>query len=300
MITKKTIIIPFLILAFFVGLFVYLNKSKRNSQPPVTVLPNAPKKITHPLQIEEMRKKEYQGSEIKIEQELSDRPSYNQYLASYQSEGLKIYGLLTVPKAAPPVNGWPVIIFNHGYIPPEQYQTIQSYASYLDVFARNSYIVFKPDYRGNANLEGKPEGAYFSPAYTTDVLNAVLSMKRFDKADPKRIGMWGHSMGGNITLRSMVVSKDIKAGVIWAGVVGSYESLLNRWRRGVPFSSSDRENRAGRPSRSDLIKQFGDFNSNPSFWNSISPILYVSGISGPLQLHHSFSDTTVPFEFSQL
>jgi len=29
--------------------------------------------------------------------------------------------------------------------------------------------------------------------------------------------MWGHSMGGEITLRAMVVSRDINAGVIWAG-----------------------------------------------------------------------------------
>ena len=43
--------------------------------------------------------------------------------------------------------------------------------------------------------------------------------------------MWGHSMGGYITVRSMVTAGDIKAGVIWAGVVASYPDLMERWRR---------------------------------------------------------------------
>jgi uncharacterized protein len=50
------------------------------------------------------------------------------------------------------------------------------------------------------------------------VLNAVAAIKQYVDADPERVGMWGHSMGGQITLRSMVVSEEIKAGVIWAGV----------------------------------------------------------------------------------
>ena len=60
------------------------------------------------------------------------------------------------------------------------------------------------------------------------------SVKRLDEADPARIGMWGHSMGGFITLRSMVISDEIKAGVIWGGVVVSFPDLFTRWRRGDP------------------------------------------------------------------
>ena len=32
----------------------------------------------------------------------------------------------------------------------------------------------------------------------------------YEGVDSNKIGMWGHSMGGHITLESMVVSKDIK------------------------------------------------------------------------------------------
>ena len=126
---------------------------------------------------------------------MPEKNNYRQFLASYQSDGLKINALLTVPNGEKPENGWPAIIFNHGYIPPEEYKTTERYVAYVDGFARNGYIVFKPDYRGHGDSEGNPEGAYYSPAYTIDVLNAVASVKKFKDADPNKIGMWGHSMG---------------------------------------------------------------------------------------------------------
>jgi len=255
--------------------------------------------MTHPLQILQMRERNYPGSEIVIEDELSSQNNYKQYIASYRSDGLKIYAFLTIPQEDPPPSGWPVIVFNHGYIPPEDYQTQERYGAYVDVFARNGYVVFKPDYRGHGNSDGNPEGAYFSDAYTVDVLNAVSGVKKLKDVDANRIGMWGHSMGGSITLRSMVVSKDIKAGVIWAGVVGSYEDMMNRWQRRIPWRPSQRENMAHRPSRDDLIEQFGDFSTNPQFWKSIAPINFVADISGPIQLHHGLADESVPPEFSE-
>ncbi len=67
------------------------------------------------------------------------------------------------------------------------------------------------------------------PDYTAYVLNAIASLKAYAHADPRRIGMWGHSIGEQITLRAMVVSGDIKAGVIWGGVVVAYPDLIARW-----------------------------------------------------------------------
>lgn len=78
-------------------------------------------------------------------------------------------------------------------------------------------MVLKPDYRGHGNSEGNPSGAYGSNGYTIDVLNAVASIKKYLGVSPENIGMWGHSLGGFLALRNMVVSKDVKAGVIWAG-----------------------------------------------------------------------------------
>lgn len=269
--------------------------------------------IPYPLQIDAMRARAYPGSDIVIETTLDPGVNYSRSIVSYLSEGLKIYALMTVPLASippfneasgtvpnaeKPVTGWPVIIFNHGFIPPDVYVTTERYVAYVDLIARNGYIVFRSDYRGHGNSEGVAGGAYSRPDYTVDVLNAVASMKRYADADPNRIGMWGHSMGGYITLRSMVITDDIKAGVIWAGVVGSYPDLLTRWRRGTGSSIPS----TPRPGswRTTLMDTFGSPEENPEFWNSISANSYLADLSGPIQLHHGTADADVPLEFSEL
>lgn len=255
----------------------------------------------HELQIATLRNGTYPGSELTVEQSLPNGSNYSRTIVSYRSEGNKIYALLTVPNGEKPATGWPVIIFNHGYIPPTQYRTTERYVAYTDAFSRNGYIVLKPDYRGHGDSEGQPSGAYGSNGYTIDVLNAIASIRKYADANPEKIGMWGHSMGGFITLRAMVVSKDVKAGVIWGGVVGSYEDMLNRWRRatGTPNPTFPLPSGARRW-RQELVEQYGDPGKNPEFWKSISATSFLADISGPLQIHHGQNDTSVPLEFSEM
>jgi dipeptidyl aminopeptidase/acylaminoacyl peptidase len=251
--------------------------------------------------IEVMRQQEYPGSEIVLEEWLEPGVNYDRYIASYQSEGNKIFALLTLPHGEIPATGWPVVIFNHGYIPPDQYRTTERYVAYVDAFASHGYIVLRSDYRGHGNSEGEAGGNYSTLAYTVDVLNAVAAVKMFPHADPNRIGMWGHSMGGQITLRSMVVTDDIKAGVIWAGVVGSYPDLFAQWRQGgeIVVPTPDPTSSRGRW-RWRLMETYGSPEENPAFWASISPNAYLSDLSGPIQLHHGTADPTVPFVVSEM
>jgi dipeptidyl aminopeptidase/acylaminoacyl peptidase len=251
----------------------------------------------HPMTIAYLRKQSYAGSPLTLEQILQPGSNYNRSIVSYRSEGLKVYALLTVPLGQRPATGWPVVIFNHGYIPPEEYSTTERYEAYLDGFAANGYIVLRPDLRGHGNSEGVANGAYGHPDYTIDVLNAVASIKQLGEADANRIGMWGHSMGGYLTLRAMVVSPDIKAGVIWSGVVASYEDLLNIWTMGADIGLiPEGVRRWG----TQLLAEVGTPEENPSFWSSISANSYVADLSGPLQLHHGSGDLVVPLAFSNL
>ncbi|MEZ4863605.1 MAG: alpha/beta fold hydrolase [Caldilineaceae bacterium] len=256
----------------------------------------------HPLMVEYMRQQEYPGSEVVIEQVLAPGVNYNRYIASYRSEGYKIYALLTVPQGVKPATGWPVIIFNHGFIPPEIYRTTERYVAYVDGFARNGYIVFRSDYRGHGFSEGEPTSSRGDPAYTIDVLNAVATMKRYADADPNRIGMWGHSMGGLLTLRSMVTTKDIKVGVIWAGVVAPYDVLYRRRNNDATPEPTPADPTAAqrRRWRQEMIDRFGTPEENPAAWAAISPNSYVRDLSGPMQLHHGTADGEVPLEYSQI
>ena len=248
------------------------------------------KKALHPMAIEALRGREYPGSNIVIEQELDKTNAYRQYIASYSSDGLKIYGLLTVPTSAKPDKGFPAIIFLHGYIPPKEYNTTKNYAGYQPMLARNGFVTFKPDLRGHGRSEGDPVTAHFSEGYVVDTLNLVSSLQKYAEVDGDRIGVWGHSNGGETGLRAMVSSSNIKAGVFWAGVVGSFPDMLDVYTTRIPFLRDFREQ--------PLIKEYGTPLENPDFWNQLDPYTYLKDISGPIQLHHGTRDTSVPHELS--
>lgn len=298
---KSIVAVGIVVLVIFgTAYFFFYAKSTLQNKSVEKIRVTSPASVlSNPLQIVSMRARSYKGSDLVIEQTLEQGSNYNQYIASYVSDGLKIYGLLTVPQGEKPKNGWPVIIFNHGFIPPATYLTTERYVAYVDAFAKDGYIVFKSDYRGNGNSDGKPEGAYYSPSYAIDVLNAISSLKRYKDADATRIGMWGHSMGGNITLRVLVVDpKDIKAAVIWGGVVGSYQDLLYNWQRKVSYQPPPSELSLRNNYREALLKQYGKPQDNPTFWHSIDPTYFLSDISAPIQLDHGESDEEVPLDFS--
>jgi len=273
----------------------------------ITTLFHSPQTVTfqdvaqnlNPLSIIAMRARTYPGSDITIEKTLTPAPTYNRYIASYTSDGLKIYALLYVPKGTKPQNGWPVIVFNHGYITPEKYTPDGNYIAYLDAFAKNGYIVFKPNYRGNGKSEGSPTSTYFSPDYTIDDLNAIASIKKYSDANPNAIGVYGHSMGGNITLRDIVVNRtDIKAVVIWGGVVGSINEIMNNWQNRVSYKPDAEDLRLRNLNSNTLVGIYGTPAENPDFWNSVDPTFFVKDITTPIQIHVGLADNQVPPDFS--
>jgi dipeptidyl aminopeptidase/acylaminoacyl peptidase len=265
--------------------------------PTETIVPSPTETpIPHPMSIAALRAGAYTGSPIVIEKELQRGSNYRRYYAYYLSEGLKIYALLTIPMAEPPAGGFPAIVFNHGYIPPDVYRTTERYIAYVDEIARAGYVVLRIDYRGHDASEGEATGAYGSPGYQIDVLNAVASIQQLPEVNPDKVGMWGHSMGGYLTLRAMVSSPDVKVGVIWAGVVASYEEMLYNWRRTGSFTPSPSSRGVGW--RTQWLETYGAPEDNPVFWDSVSATSYLADLSGPLQLHHGTNDEDVPLDFS--
>ena len=113
--------------------------------------------------------------------------------------------------------------------------------------------------------------------------------------------MWGHSMGGSITLQIMVSTKVIKAGVIWAGMVGSYSDINQWWmqRLGIDTAPTPDSEGTRRWGFWDLIDTYGTVAENPEFWSSISATSYLADISGPIQLHHGTADASVPYVWSE-
>jgi len=251
-----------------------------------------------PLSIPSLAHRDYEQGEIRIEKKVKANKSFTSYIASYSSDGLKVYTLLSIPNTPAPANGFPVIIVNHGYINPQGYDTVSSYKSITDYFSQKGYLVLKPDYRGNGKSEIDNK-ALMRFAYPIDVMNLISGIPSIKEANSNSIYLWGHSMGGEVTLEVLEIignsddfSKSIKAAVLWAPVTDPLKWFsrqnLPRLEESVitPFPYSKTFQILGKPE------------DNPKLWESISPLSYLGDIKIPVQIVHGTNDETVPYQWS--
>lgn len=270
-----------------------------NETPPEQPIPAQPFEIGNELTIAALAERTIEGSEITIEQQLENGANYTRYIASYLSEGYTIYGLLTVPFGDAPEGGHKAIVFIHGYIPPDQYRTTERYVAYVDALARAGFVVFKIDLRGFGNSEGEPTGAYFSPAYSIDAISALKSLQMLDYVDPEGIGLWGHSMAGNVTLRAMLVEPAIQAGVIWAGAVYSYNDFTRYSIDDPSYSPNTAATTASQRTGRLIRETYGAPNTAEPYWKAVSLTENIERLTAPLQLHHARNDDVVTIDYSR-
>ena len=227
-----------------------------------------------------------------------DNLNYTVYLTSYNSDGLRVNGLLTVPTGQKPAKGWPAIVFIHGYIPPAQYQTLERYGDYVDYLARNGFVVFKIDLRGHGQSEGEPGGGYYGSDYVVDTLNAYVALERSSIVNPEAIGLWGHSMAGNIIMRSMAARPTIPAGVIWAGAVYTYVDMKEYGIQDASYQPLPRTT-ITQSKRAELIAKHGTPSAESPFWKLVAPTNYLADIQGAINIHHAVDDPVVSVEYSR-
>lgn len=219
-------------------------------------------------------------------------------IASFVVDGLTEYARIDIPTTPIPQGGYPVVILDHGYIVPSEYNTVTSYESVESYFAAKGYMVVKPDYRGNGKSEGAndPLQRYNYPA---DVMTVLASLKNIPQANTHQVYLWGHSMGGEVTLTVLEIlgqqpeiGKDVKAAVLWAPVTDPAKWFSPDNVRRIPeailtpFPYQKTFAILGEPS-----------DSSPT-WQSINPLRFLSSISIPVQLNHGTADKTVPYNWS--
>jgi dienelactone hydrolase len=327
----------FITLVVLIGVVAYLRQS--NYAPAVelrqtiqkvvykTVIVPTPTPYPYEnLTIPYLRKQTY-ASSLENLQQIDQNDSYTSYLASYQSDGLKINSLLTVPTGTPPDDGWPAIVFVHGYIPPKEYTTLSRYVDYVDYLARNGFVVFKIDLRGNGDSQGQPAGAYYSAGYVIDTLNAYAALQsahiaspsaaptqvsvipftsptqtpqQLVNVNPNKIGLWGHSMAGNIVMRAWAIKPEIPAVVIWSGAGYTYEDLMKYKLNDPSFQPSpDATNSANFKLRGQLQKLYGKPDLNNHFWHDMAPVSFLSDLKGAIQVDQAQDDNVVNIGYNR-
>ncbi|NLF00754.1 MAG: alpha/beta fold hydrolase [Anaerolineales bacterium] len=235
--------------------------------------------------IEGLRARDYPGGAIEILEEQAVTEDYTRYLIAYPSDDLRITGILQIPHGEGP---FPVIILNHGYIPPEQYVSGSDTWRPADYLARRRYLTLSPDFRGWA---GSDEGdTFFRAGLVVDALNLISSLPSLPQADVERIGMWGHSMGGGVTSKAIVVDPRIKAAVLYGPVSAHEADVVAKW-------GGEMLDNVGTPdARQELFAQVVQ---DPEFLELASPIYYFSAVTAPVEIHQGAADTTTPPEWAE-
>lgn len=259
------------------------------SMPTLTPSPtatNTPTPTPDPyagLTIADLSNRTYGGGEVKVEEILAVTDVFTRALVSYPSEGLTLYGFMNTPQGE---GLFPVALVMHGYIAPERYNTLAYTTRYADALARAGYLVIHPNYRNYPPSDEGPD--LFRAAHTVDVLNLIAIIKAqagqpgpLQLADPTFIGMVGHSMGGGITLRTITVSDQVQAAVLYGAMSGdekrNYEKILE-WSGGE--------------------RGLEELNTPAEDLQRISPIYYLERISAAVSIHHGDNDGTVPLDWS--
>lgn len=246
-----------------------------------------------------LRSRSYEST-MGTRETVGDMGTYTSYVTSYTSDELTIYGQLTIPSGEQPEQGWPAVVFVHGYIPPFQYETLGRYGDYVDYLARSGFVVFKIDLRGHGNSEGMPGGAYYSSDYVIDTLNARAALQNEDFVNQNAVGLWGHSMAGNIVLRSMAVRPEIPAGVIWGGAVYSYSDFLKyRITDGSYVRPPEDQVQQRESYRQRLFATHGEFSPDSAFWKQVAATNYLQDFTGAVQVHHAVDDDVVTVNYAR-
>lgn len=298
---KKIFILIVVLFIAIVFAILLRNKNNDNTQKEEMVVNKnniSPQTPFEEMSIPYLQQKEYQ-SKIGNMEKINENQAYTSYLTNYISDGFNINGLLTIPKEDMPEKGFPAIVFVHGYIPPKQYKTLQKYEDYVDYLAKNGFVVFKIDLRGHGESGGEATGAYFSADYVIDTLNARSALQKSDFVDEGSVGLWGHSMAGNVLLRSMVVKPDIPAISIWAGAVYTYEDLAKYRIQDSSYVRTNSLTPNSQNQENQTRQILRDFLSDNTFPKELVPTNYLNGVQGAVQLNHAIDDSVVSIEYSR-
>ena len=235
--------------------------------------------------IEGLRKRTYGGGNVEVLELMEEKDSFTRYLIRYPSDGLMIYGFANIPKGEGP---FPIIIVIHGYGNAAEYQTLDYTTDAADILTEAGYIVMHPNLR---NYPPSDKGDnLFRVGIAVDVLNLISLIKSealpaelSATASVDQIGLWGHSLGGNVVLRVLTVSSEVKAAVLYASLSGdefkNSAALIN-------IGAGDPQLQA-------------EAVTAPALLQRISPSSYYGNITTPIQIHHGTNDSVVPLSWAQ-
>jgi len=177
----------------------------------------------------------------------------------------------------------PGVVFVHGagYLQNAHRYWSSYYREYMfhHLLASRGYVVLDPDYRGSAGY-GRDwrVGIYrhMGGHDLEDVVDGARYLAAEQHVDPRRIGVYGGSYGGFITLMAMFTTPDVFAAGAALRPVTDWAHYNHAYTSGI----------LNEPPR------------DPEAYRRSSPIYFAEGLKGALLICHGMVDTNVHFQDS--
>jgi dipeptidyl aminopeptidase/acylaminoacyl peptidase len=199
-----------------------------------------------------------------------------------RKDGKPVPATLMVDKNLDKTKKHPAIIWIHGSGADQNYLgwhpgAYRMYYSICQYFAQQGYVVLTPDYRGSSGYSRDwTTGAFhdLGGGETQDVNGGADFLKSLPYVDPDRIGIWGLSYGGFMTLQSIITAPKLFAAAIDVAGVGDWET----WTTGGA-----------------LLGRLGSTPvTDPEFYDRSAPVKHLDKIERPLMILQGLNDTNVP------
>ena len=188
---------------------------------------------------------------------------------------------LMVSKTLDRAQKHPALVWIHGSGSDQNFLgwhpgSYRMYYSLCEYFAQQGYVILTPDYRGSSGYSRDwSTGVHMGLGVndTADVAGGADYLKTLSYVDPNRIGVFGLSYGGFLTLQAMNTDPTLwRAGIDVAGVVdwATYGAGYTTPRLGTPVQ-------------------------NPDIYNISAPIQHMEKLARPLLVLHGTNDRNVSF-----
>jgi dipeptidyl aminopeptidase/acylaminoacyl peptidase len=196
-------------------------------------------------------------------------------------DGKIISAFLRLPFNAKPDGSQPAIIFPHG---GPTGQTNDGWTRWSNVLAANGYIVLMPNPRGSSGYGIDFQKANYQDLGGGDLKDEVAGLDwlmQTGYVDPKKVGVYGGSYGGYMTL--MLASKepsrfaaavDLFGPLDWYSMMKHSDPLLQQY----------------------IVSLLGDPEKDRKVYEDTSPIKYVGQIKAPMLVLQGENDPRVPKE----
>jgi dipeptidyl-peptidase 4 len=223
-----------------------------------------------------------EGTRVAVinENKVSELPEYQlsraEFLTVTAADGTKLEAKMLKPPDFDASKKYPVLINVYGGPQAQEVRDAWDGSLWSEFMAEKGYLVFSLDNRGSYNRGHAfetPIFHHFGRIELEDQLAGVKYLKSLPYVDGSRIGIWGWSYGGYMTLYALANAPDVfKLGVSVAPV--------SDWRL---YDTIYTERYMGRPQ------------DNPDGYKESSPVNQAASIKAKLMIAHGTGDDNVHF-----